>query len=283
MIYTFPYQKLFLLGALFFWGCASPLASVQPDIDTFLKEYPDNFGTIRSGDKNVQFAWAGDRTKRPLVFVHGSPGSWKGWAHFLLDKNLQNRFYVIAVDRLGYGGSEKGITEASLNLQARAVLDVLNPESKKAILVGHSYGGPVIASAAMQQPERVAGLIFIASSVSPKLEKIKWFQYPAAWWPFKYMIPTELRVCNEEILPLKQELNMQTNQWSAIDSKVVVIQGMDDLLVPPGNADYLVEHLNKSTIVSVEKIPKLGHFVPWQRPDLILKAIDVVEASIEAR
>lgn len=261
-------------------SCANPIAAIQPEINTFKKKFPNNFGFVDSGNRKVHFAWAGDKSRRPLIFVHGSPGSWEGWAHFLLNENLQSRFFIIAVDRLGYGESGKGLTETSLEKQAQAIIDVFKISSKTPILIGHSFGGPVIAKAAMLDANKVAGLIFVASSVSPELERIKWFQYLASWWPFNHLIPSNLRVCNEEIFPLKNELTAMALDWKQIKSKVSIIQGMDDLLVPPGNADFLVTHLSRDSIVSIEKIPDQGHFIPWERSDLILKAIDKVEAAI---
>ncbi len=266
---------LSIVGWLFS-ACANPLASVQPDIKAFQHKYPDNFGFVEVENKKVHYAWSGDPAKQLLIFVHGSPGSWKGWSRFLLDEDLQKRFFIIAIDRFGYGNSNRGVTETSLEKQAQAVIEILklNQRSKKPILVGHSYGGPVIAGVAMLEPQLVGGLVFVASSVSPALEKVKWFQYPASWWPFRYLIPTDLRVCNEEILPLKSELETQTHRWPKIEAKVAIIQGVDDTLVPKENADYIVEHLKKEQIVYFEKTAKLGHFVPWERPDLIIKAIE---------
>jgi pimeloyl-ACP methyl ester carboxylesterase len=261
-------------------SCSNPTASIHPDIETFTKNYPANFGFVTSNNRTVHYTWSGDRSKRPLVFVHGSPGSWQGWAHFLVNKDLQKNFFIIALDRLGFGESGRGLTEPSLQKQAHAVLEVLKLSSHRAILVGHSFGGPVIAGAAMLDPQKIAGLIFVASSVSPELEKTKWIQYPASWWPIKFFIPTELRVCNEEILPLKNELLKQKNFWPSIQSRIAIIHGIDDQLVPIQNVDFLSAHLKKEAIILVEKIPRQGHFVPWERPDSIMRAIELVNASL---
>lgn len=274
LIRTLFFGTLFML----FISCANPVASLQPDIDRFLKEYPNNFGFVESNQRKVHYAWSGDATKRALIFVHGSPGSWQGWAHFLLDKDLQRNYHIIAIDRLGYGASGRGISETSLDKQAQAVLETLqsNLSSQKAILVGHSYGGPVIASAAMLEPQKIAGLVFVASSVSPELEKIKWFQYPATWLPIRLLIPSDLRVCNEEIFPLKSELSRKLPLWKNLKMPAVLIQGEEDELVPPGNLDFLLKHLDKKTVLKVRRERDLNHFVPWKRPDLIFDGIRTI-------
>ena len=263
-------------------SCASPTGNLQAEIEQFKKEFPNHILTYQGKNRPMNYAWSGDVTQRPIIFVHGSPGSWDGWVHFLRDPELQKRFQLIAIDRPGYGGSGEGTTETSLAHQAQDVLEVLqfNQSHLPAILVGHSYGGPVIARAAMDHPEQVSGLVFVASSVDPDLESTKWYQYPANWWPIKKIIPDALRVCNEEILPLKGELQEMLNQWKKISAKAVIIQGEKDDLVPPGNADFLVKKLDPKVIVKVHRVSSMNHFVPWQHPELILEGIQEINSTI---
>jgi pimeloyl-ACP methyl ester carboxylesterase len=141
----------------------------------------------------------------------------------------------------------------------------------------------VVAKIAMDHPSEIGGVVFVASSVSPDLEKTKWFQYPASWWPIRVLIPTDLKVCNEEIFPLKSELTKMLPSWSAITAKTVVIQGELDDLVPPANADFLVAHLNPDNLVQVVRVADLNHFIPWKRPDLIRDAIVAVDATVQTK
>jgi pimeloyl-ACP methyl ester carboxylesterase len=260
-------------------GCANPTVAIDSDIKRFRAEHKDQIQKMEGRNGPLGYAWSGDPKKRPIVFVHGSPGSWEGWSHFLLDPELQKDFHLIAIDRPGYGESRPGVAVPSLKSQAADVLEILkvNQSQKPAILVGHSFGGPVIAKAAMDAPERAAGLVFVASSVDPELEVTKWFQYPAQWWPIRLLIPSALRVCNEEILPLRAELESMLPAWKNIQAQSVLIQGEADDLVPPGNQDFLVKHLEPKTILKVIRVPGLNHFVPWKRPDLIVDAIRVVD------
>jgi pimeloyl-ACP methyl ester carboxylesterase len=263
-------------------GCANPSAVIKDEIVEFRTKYPDHIQSLEEKGKNIRYAWSGDPKKRPILFVHGSPGSWEGWVHFLRDANLQEHFQMIAVDRPGYGGTQPGIALLSLQKQAEFVAAALkvNQSGLPAILVGHSYGGPVIAQIAMSYPEKVAGLVFVASAVSPDLEQTKWYQYPATWWPIRILIPDNLRVCNEEIMPLKQELVRLLPDWPKISAKAVLIQGEDDPLVPPGNLDFLISHLRADQIVKIDRIAGLNHFIPWQRPDLIVDGIQTLEKEL---
>ena len=263
-------------------ACANPKVAIESEIKHFKLEHSDQILKFNGKNGVMGYAWSGDPTKRAILFVHGSPGSWEGWTHFLVDPELQKNFHLIAIDRPGYGESRPGVAVASLAIQAADVVEVLkfNKSHKPAILVGHSFGGPVIARLAIDFPDQVAGLVFVASSVDPSLETTKWFQYPAAWWPIRLLIPSELRVCNEEILPLKSELMLLMPFWKNIKAPSVLIQGELDDLVPPGNQDFLVEHLEKTTVINVMRLPDLNHFIPWKRPDLIIEGIQEVDHAL---
>ncbi len=272
------------LGLLVLTSCVSPLGNLQAEVNEFKKEFPNQIQNYEGKNRTMNYAWSGDPAKRALLFVHGSPGSWDGWVHFLRDPELLKNFHLIAIDRPGYGESGHGKTELSLAAQAEDVLEVLkvNKSQRPAILIGHSYGGPVIARAAMDHPDKVAGLVFVASSVDPDLESTKWFQYPASWWPFRVLIPEALRVCNEEIMPLKAELQKMSPFWKNISAKVVLIQGQKDDLVPPENLDYLIRNLNQKNVVKIFKIQEMNHFVPWQHPELIFQGIHEINAALQA-
>jgi len=262
---------------------ANPASVVKDDVVTFEEKYPQQIKTLKIGTRTIHYAWSGNKNKRPLLFVHGSPGSWEAWAHFLVNTKLQENYHIISVDRPGYGGSEDGRVEPSIKTQSELIWASLN-ENKSglpAIIVGHSFGGPVIAQLAMSYSEKVAGLLFVATSVSPEFEKIKWYQYPATWWPIRSLIPNKLRVCNEEIFPLKDELLRMLNDWKNIKAKVVIVHGEEDPLVPIGNTDFLVQRLNSKNILKVNRVPKLNHFVPWLRPDLILDGILTLEGGLQ--
>ncbi|MFZ4405600.1 MAG: alpha/beta fold hydrolase, partial [Pseudobdellovibrionaceae bacterium] len=260
-------------------GCQNPMKSIETDIANFKKQSPQQFTSYKTKHRQMQVAWAGDPTKRPLIFVHGSPGSWEAWAAFLMNKDLHKKYHLLAVDRPGYEGSTYGRTEPSLAKQAADIIEVLqfNQSGLPAILIGHSYGGPVIAKIAMDFSQKVGGLIFVASSVSPDLEKIKWIQNAATWWPFRALIPSALRVCNEEIMALKDQLNLILPDWKNIHARTVLIQGDQDDLVPKENQFFLQEHIRKDLIIKSTMIPAMNHFIPWRRPDLILQGISLLD------
>lgn len=267
---------LLIIAVLGFASSCISFSMKQEKVDAYFasKEAKPRYHTYTVGDRKVHAVELGDPEKPPVVFVHGSPGSWDAFIKYMGDLDLVNQAHLISVDRPGFGKSQRGKHEPSLEKQAEAVMAALasNRSGKPAILVGHSYGGPVIAQMAVDFAKDVAGLIFVAASIDPELEKTKWFQIPADWLIFSWLVPKDLRTSNREILPLKGELEKLLPRWKNIHQPVTVIQGEKDRLVPAGNADFAAAKLTEAPVDMVRDA-ELNHFIPWTRPDLIKTAV----------
>ncbi len=232
------------------------------------------FGVVQVGNRAIHYATIGADTLPTVLFIHGSPGTWDAFISFFADSTLYTRAHLISVDRPGFGKSGKGTPEPSMQKQATylAPLLRLGKSEEKPILVGHSLGGPVAVRLAMDYPDEVGGLILVAPSVDPELEKEEWYRPLGAAVPFRWLLPAELDVSNREIMPLKGELEKMLPLWAGIRMPVTVIQGEDDPLVPPGNAAFAKRMLVNAP-VTIQMIPDMNHFIPWSRPDLIHTAI----------
>ena len=93
-----------------------------------------------------------------LVFVHGWSCSKEYWkqqvAHFT------KKHKVVTIDLAGHGNSGQHRKVYSLDgfaQDVKAVIEAVNP--KKVILIGHSFGGEIVAYTAMLEPEKVIGII----------------------------------------------------------------------------------------------------------------------------
>jgi pimeloyl-ACP methyl ester carboxylesterase len=147
------------------------------------------------------------RAGTAVVFVHGSPGTWGAFRGWLMEPALVARAQLIAVDRPGFGGSDRGRAEPSLAVQARRIAAALAAVGvERAVLVGHSLGGPVIARIAVDHPQLAAGLLFIAPSIDPALEKRRWYNVFGAMRVVQWFLPVDWITSNREIWPLKSEL-----------------------------------------------------------------------------
>lgn len=225
--------------------------------------------------REINYIEAGDTTKPLVVFVHGSPGSLSAFIHFLTDTALLKEALLISTDRPGFGYSNFGNAEPSLEKQAELLRPILeeHKNNRPILLVGHSLGGPVIARMAMDYPNLVDGLIIVAGSIAPELEPNEtWFRAPLATPFLSWILPRSFRASNEEIYQLKPELEEMLPLWSSIHIPVIVIQGKKDSLVDPGNAAFAKKMMTNTTVDIIYK-DDMDHFVPWSNPELIRNAI----------
>lgn len=97
----------------------------------------------------------------PVVLIHGSGGAIDWWDELVPLLAEQGR-RVIAVDMLGYGGSDKPSSGYSIESQAGLIAQVLSKlDVEKAAIVGHSLGGRVATALAEGSPDLVAGLAIL--------------------------------------------------------------------------------------------------------------------------
>ncbi|MDX2001326.1 MAG: alpha/beta hydrolase [Chitinophagales bacterium] len=237
------------------------------------KKAPEHHFTTYKGIP-LHYAQVGDSLPATVIFVHGSPGSWDGWVNFLADTSLTSRANIIAIDRPGYGKSNPNVPLASVKEHADAWADLLKASQQqgKVILVGHSYGGPIVARMAMDHPEWVDAVVIVAGSISPEVEKHQWYNQIAKWKVVSWLLPPMMATSNEEMWPLKEQLEEMLPLWDKLTMPVTVIQGTEDGLVDPLNADF-AEKVIKSKELKVQRYPKTGHLIPWKRPELITNAV----------
>lgn len=237
-----------------------------------------SFDKRKVDDKTIHFLKIGDRKDLPLIiYVHGSPGALNAYEEYFSDSSLLEKMDMIAVDRSGFGYSDFGESEPSLLVQAKLIAAILEdyPQRKK-ILVGHSMGGPVLAKLAIEFPHLVDGMIMVAPSISPELEPSnKWrkaLNFPLIRW----FTPAALRVCNQEIIPLRSELDKMMGGWKDIMIPLSVVQGENDDLVPMGNAFFAKDMMEQNPNVKVNLIKEGNHFILWSEIPTIKNEILVM-------
>ncbi len=215
----------------------------------------------------------GDSSKPMLLFIHGSPGSWEGWINYLADRELQKQAFLVAVDRPGFGESAGPVapTFAEQVARLRPAFELLQ-EGQKAVLVGHSLGGPIALHMAALYPDKVAGMVLIAASLDPELEAPRWYNTVANWRLVRWAVPDAMSRSNVEMMALANELQQQTALWPLITVPTVIIQGQKDKLVYPANADYATLHMPASQLRLV-RVANEGHFLVWEKRPLVTREI----------
>jgi len=240
------------------------------------------FGTRFVENKSIHFLTKFNSPELPiLVLVHGSPGSLSAYLDYLKDEQLNKRFNLISVDRSGFGYSDFGEAESSLAIQAALIAEILKdyPNQKK-IVLGHSMGGPVIAKLAMDFPQLVDGLVMVAPSISANLEPSNTWRKVINFPLIRWFTPAGLRVCNQEIIPLKEELLDIQADWKDIHIPVRLVQGEVDQLVPQGNAFFAKEALINSKQVDVRIIKRGNHFILWSKTPVIVEEVVALLESL---
>ena len=104
-----------------------------------------------------------------LLLIHGLSGNMRNFAHSLVER-LKDKYRIILVDRPGSGYSTRP-RRASATIRAQAdtmarFIEALRLE--RPLVVGHSLGGAIALSLALNHPEKVAGLALLAPATHPQ-------------------------------------------------------------------------------------------------------------------
>lgn len=246
-------------------------AQVQDEFDVPLEIGP----ILTLGDVEyieVDTGFEDGKAKQLIVFVHGTPGSFTTFMHYMNDSLMQEHFHMISVTRPGW--VERNAEKVpSLDEQAAALEPLLRMDrsGKGTILMGHSYGGPVIAKTAMEYSELVSGLVFVATTGDPELSGPRWYNRLAVVIP-RFILGDGLKGANAEIMPLRPQLESILSGWEELEMPVLIVQGDRDRLVNPRNAEFMQRMLVNAEVTYMWREGQ-GHFVLWEEAGLIVDAI----------
>lgn len=236
--------------------------------------FQPEFHTHTTSERAVYYMTIGDTTKPLVFFVHGAPGSYDNFKGFLKDSTLMTRARLVSVDRPGYGKSGKKESEPSIEKQSQMLLEILeaNDTGKGVVLVGHSYGGPIIARMAMETPNNIDALVMAAPAIDPENEKIFFVSRKFFWAIFKWITPRPLKIANDEKMAHIEELKKMLPLWGKVTMPVTFIHGEKDGLVPFENVVFGKKMIINAPVDYVTR-KKMGHLIPWKNPELMYDAI----------
>lgn len=117
---------------------------------------------------------AGPRT---VVLIHGLGGQSRHWTYAVAER-LAPDHRVIAIDRPGAGYSTRASDEAAaLPVQAEMIAEFLQKQGLTSVFVaGHSLGGAVTLTLALNHPELMSGFALVAPLTHPASKVSKAFE-----------------------------------------------------------------------------------------------------------
>ncbi len=254
----------------------------------------------------------------PVVVLHGAGANLEEM-NLALGERLAARHRVILVDRPGFGFSARERRDGkSPSYQAnvlRQVLDQLGID--RAIIVGHSWGGTLALTFALDFPQRVAGLVLIAPATHPGVWSLSAINTALAtplgsffartlalpfgallMWPgsrtafLPQVIPPHYVKNSAAMLVLRpptlmnnwadvgcleQVLEQQVSRYGALNVPTIVFNGDKDLLVPPEK--HALKLAAVAPCVTVNVLPGFGHMLHHAAADRIAAAVAQLAAG----
>lgn len=266
-------KLLGLVCALAISGCFAPYEAIHGEelenLQTALV-----FSSLDVEGHKLLIVESGDRNKQLVLFIHGTPGSWEGYAEYLQMNSLASRAHLVAMDRPGFGQFSQDEWLPPFQEQASILMKLrrLNHSGLPIIIVGHSLGGSIAYRMAVDFPEDISGMVVISAPVDPMLSKRRWYNVLASYAVVSWMLPDSLLKANREMNPLQEELTAMEPLLSEIRSNVTVIQGTEDKLVKFGNLGFAERRLTHANFRAIP-VQDMGHFVLWEDPGLIAAEI----------
>ena len=242
-------------------------------------------GFVNVSGTRVYYQHNTGRTKQvSLLYIHGSGSSHELWYHQMsLEPNS------FALDLPGHGQSE-GIAASSIDQSAQIVADFLAtlPVPQPVYLVGHSMGGAISLTCALNYPDLIDGIIL--TGAGPRMKVMPSFledlhqgkndpefirlgfspRAPAA------MVEAMVRTFSE-VLPsvLYADFSACNNfdvsgELAKLGLPVLLITGADDRLTPLKLSQYMSSHIKNCRL---EVINGAGHFAMLEKPEEINRLI----------
>ncbi|HYI41977.1 MAG TPA: alpha/beta hydrolase [Allosphingosinicella sp.] len=125
------------------------------------KAVPRDGALIEVGGQTIHYT--DDGSGPPIVMIHGLAGQLRNFGRAMVD-DLARDYRVIRVDRPGSGYSPRSrSTSARLRVQAETIAELIRIlKLDRPLIVGHSLGGALALSIALNHPETVGGLALVA-------------------------------------------------------------------------------------------------------------------------
>jgi pimeloyl-ACP methyl ester carboxylesterase len=231
-----------------------------------------------------------DAPNLPVVLLHGAGGMHLYWPPEIRRmKGIQ----VYALDLPGHGRSAQTGGLQDINNHARAIVSWLQElQLPAAVFVGHSMGGAIALSLALDYPDHVAGLGLIATAanlpVNPSL--LDDASHPTTFqkavgnvvqWSFSTQAPERLvELAHQRMLETRPSVFHSDlracdrfdvrERVSSIDKPTLIVCGSEDKMASLRNSQFLSLTIPNSTL---KVINGAGHMAMLEQPAVVAQAL----------
>ena len=220
------------------------------------------------------------------------------WDRPVIDE-LSKHFKTIIFDNRGVGRSDKLDGDLSVELMAADVLGLMNILNiKQAHILGHSLGGMIAQELALSNPERIKKLVLCSTSCGgskaepPSVETQSLLGRLAKKGHTKLLVKKAMphtfskKFIDENPRFIEKKINdfliiptepttfqAQMTAWMRYNSSrklknleipTLIMQGIQDMMVPPSNSELLAEKLPNAEVVYFDSA---AHMIHLEEPD----------------
>ncbi len=260
-------------------------------------------------DISINYELSGDpEAQRVLVLTHGMGGTLQNWDDDVPE--LSKRYAVLRWDVRGHGESDQPDTPYTAQMHARDLAGLIRALGLSRVFVGGvSMGGAITQRFLIDHPGLAAGA-FLMSTSSQVAERMA-----DAWEQRAVLAETEgmeavvagasrLANASANVRPVpgervREERERQlripgkiyghivramkqyawTGELRKIDIPVLILQGLQDTMCPPGGSVIMHRNIRDSQLVMLDQC---GHSMYWDQPEQwrrhLLNFLDGVEA-----
>ena len=233
------------------------------------------------------------RGKGPLVVLIASLG--RGASDFddLAQRIAKAGFQTAAINPRGIGLSRGPAAQimADYAMDVTRTIEALHNGPGGAVLIGHAFGNRVARATAAAYPDRISGLILLASGgqvpIAPNISKALLDVFDTALSPQEHMAAVKLAffapgndpdVWRDGWYPavaMEQRrvlASTPTDSWTGAGSaRMLIVQAADDTIAPPANAEALrAAHPDRVTVATIKQA---GHAMLPEQPDEIARIV----------
>lgn len=244
---------------------------------------------ITINDLFISYSDDGNENNPVVIFIHAFPLNKSMWSSQI--EALRSKYRVIAYDVRGFGNSEAGVEELTIDLFAsdlKHFLDELGLE--KVILCGLSMGGYIALRAVERFPEKFDALVLCdtqcaADSPEAKEKRMKTIDAIRRDGLERYgddlikgfFFPGTLDAKSREIIEVRRTIESNSKDvlcntlmaladrsetctgLKNIEVPVLILVGSEDPVTPPSSAELIQSQIAGSTLRRVENSAHLSN------------------------